>query len=140
MAVGSFKDLKVYKMAYKLATEIFHHSKSFPKEEMYSLTDQIRRSSWSVCSNIAEAYRRRKYPKYFSAKITDSDVEASETLVWLDFSRDCLYMPDNVHESLKQRYEEVGKMLGSMADNAKRFLSGGYKGSDQLIGFGGNLD
>ena len=107
---------------------------------MYSLTDQIRRSSRSVCSNIAEAYRRRKYPKYFSAKITDSDVEASETLVWLDFSRDCLYMLDNVHESLKQRYEQVDKMLGSMADNAKRFLPGGYKVSDQLIGFGGNLD
>ncbi|MCK4716798.1 MAG: four helix bundle protein, partial [Candidatus Marinimicrobia bacterium] len=72
---GSFKELKVYQMAYELAMEIFQISKNFPKEELYSLTDQIRRSSRSVCSNIAEAYRKRIYPKHFVSKITDADSE-----------------------------------------------------------------
>ena len=76
---NGFKDLKVYQMSYKLAMEIFRLSKSFPKEEIYSLTDQIRRSSRSVCGNIAEAYRKRRYPKHFTSKITDADGEASET-------------------------------------------------------------
>jgi len=81
MSVGSFKDLKVYQQAYDLAMEIYHLSQTFPKEETYALTDQIRRSSRSVCANIAEAYRRRRYVKHFAAKITDADGEASETLV-----------------------------------------------------------
>ena len=84
-----FKSLKVYQLAYKLALEIFEISKGFPKEEVYSLTDQIRRSSRSVCTNIAEAYRKRRYPKHFTSKISDADGEASETTVWLDFVFDC---------------------------------------------------
>jgi four helix bundle protein len=81
---SGFKSLKVYQMAYELAMKIFTITKGFPKEEVYSLTDQMRRSSRSVCTNIAEAYRKRIYPKHFSSKITDADGEASETLVWLD--------------------------------------------------------
>ena len=81
-----FKNLKVYIKAYQIAIEIFEASKAFPTEEKYSLTDQIRRSSRSVCANIAEAYRKRRYPKHFTSKITDSDAEASETIVWNDFA------------------------------------------------------
>ncbi len=118
----SFKSLKVYKLAYELAMEIFEISKGFPKEEIYSLTDQIRRSSRSVCTNIAEAYRKRRYPKHFTSKITDADGEASETMVWIDFAFDCKYINKETKEKLLIKYEEVGKMLGSMANNPNKFL------------------
>ena len=121
MAFG-FRDLKVYKKAYNLAKEIFVISKAFPVEEKYSLTDQIRRSSRSVCSNIAEGYRKRRYPKHFTSKMTDADSEASETVVWNDFAYDCNYVSKEVHDKLENEYEEVGKMLGSMADHPERFL------------------
>jgi len=119
---GSFKDLKVYQLAYDLAMEIYQISKSFPKEEIFSLTGQIRRSSRSVWTNIAEAYRKRRYPKHFTVKITDADGEASETIVWLDFSKDCGYIANEIHNSLIERYEEVGKMLGSMANHPEDFI------------------
>ncbi|MFH0894471.1 MAG: four helix bundle protein [Bacteroidota bacterium] len=118
----SFKSLKVYQMAYDLAIEIFEISKTFPKEENYSLTDQIRRSSRYVCTNIAEAYRKRRYPKNFTSKITDADGEASETIVWIDFSFDCKYLKEVIKEELLAKYDEVGKMLGSMANNPEKFL------------------
>src|ERR1041384_8582106 len=86
------RDLKVYQLAYKLAMEIFEVSKAFPKEEKYSLTDQIRRSSRSVAANIAEGFRKRQYPKMFVSKLADSDGETAETQVWLDFARYCQYM------------------------------------------------
>ncbi|MDY6801655.1 MAG: four helix bundle protein [Bacteroidota bacterium] len=116
-----FKQLKVYQKAYKLAMEIFEMSKKFPVEEKYSLTDQIRRSSRSVCANIAEAYRKRRYPKHFTSKITDADAETSETIVWLDFAMDCKYISQATHDRLENEYEEVGKMLGSMADHPEKF-------------------
>jgi four helix bundle protein len=81
-----FRKLKAYQIAFELAMEIFEISKSFPKEETYSLTDQIRRSSRSICTNIAEAYRKRRYPKHFISKLSDSDTENAETLCWLEFS------------------------------------------------------
>src|SRR5712675_1586094 len=87
-----FRDLRVYQLAFKLAMEIFEESKSFPKEEKYSLTDQIRRASRSVASNIAEGYRKKLYPKMFVSKMADADGEATETQVWLDFARDCGYL------------------------------------------------
>ena len=117
-----FKSLKVYQLAYQLAMQIFEISKKFPKEETYSLTDQIRRSSRSVCSNLAEAYRKRRYPKNFTNKISDSDGEASETMVWVDFAKDCKYIDEQTHKTLIIKYEEVGKMLGSMADNPLKFI------------------
>lgn len=86
--MAGHKDLKVFRMAYRLAMEIFHLSKNFPIEERYSLTDQIRRSSRSVAVNIAEGYRRRQYPNAFSNKMSESDAEATETQVWLEFSSD----------------------------------------------------
>lgn len=84
-----FKDLLAYKKGFELAMEIFKITKQFPVEEKYSLTDQIRRSSRSVCSNLADAYRKRNYPKHFVRKITDSDGENSETMVWLEFALAC---------------------------------------------------
>ena len=86
------RDLKVYQLAYKLAMEIFRESKKFPKEETYSLTDQVRRSSRSVATNIGEAFRKRRYPNMFVSKLSDSDTEATETQIWLDFACDCEYL------------------------------------------------
>ncbi len=116
------KDLKVFQMAYRLAMEIFHLSKNFPIEERYSLTDQIRRSSRSVAANIAEGYRKRQYPNAFSNKMSDSDAEATETQVWLEFSRDCGYLSAEVCQRLINDYEQVGKMLGNMILHPEKFL------------------
>jgi four helix bundle protein len=116
-----YRDLKVYQLAYKLAMEIFNESKSFPKEERYSLTDQIRRSSRSVATNIAEGYRKRRYPNMFVSKMADADSEGAETQVWLDFARDCGYLSRDRHDELIEGYEEVGRMLGSMTANPEKF-------------------
>ncbi len=115
------RDLKVYQLAYKLAMEIFNESKTFPKEEKYSLTDQIRRSSRSVAANIAEGFRKRQYPKMFVSKLADSDGEATETQVWLDFAKDCDYLLPEKHAELIKGYEEVGKMLGTMMSMPEKF-------------------
>lgn len=101
--MSTFRDLKVYQKAFKLAMDIFKLSKSFPDEEKFGLIIQIRKSSRSVCSSIAEAYRKRKYPAHFVSKITDADMENSETQVWLDFSMSCKYIdrkPYNIYLSL----------------------------------------
>jgi len=92
MKIRDHRELDVYKLAFKCAMEIFEISKSFPKEEIYSLTDQIRRSSRSVCANIGEAFRKRRYPKSFIAKLVDSEGEAAEIQVWLQFASECKYM------------------------------------------------
>jgi four helix bundle protein len=115
------KDLKVYQLAYKLAMEIFNESKKFPMEERYSLTDQIRRSSRSVATNIGEAFRKRRYRNMFVNKLSDSDTEATETQVWLDFSLDCGYLSRGSYEKLVKGYEEVGRMLGSMMSTPEKF-------------------
>ena len=115
------RDLKVYQLAYKLAMEIFRASKAFPKEEKYSLTDQIRRSSRSVAANIAEGFRKRQYPKMFVSKLADADGEATEAQVWLDFARDCEYLLPTRHSELVKRYEEVGMMLGTMMAMPEKF-------------------
>jgi four helix bundle protein len=98
MGVLNYKLTKVYQLAFEQAMEIFEITKSFPKEEKYSLTDQIRRSSRSVSANIAEAYRKKKYPAHFISKITDCDAENSETDVWLDFALACKYISPEQHE------------------------------------------
>jgi four helix bundle protein len=122
-----FTSLKVFKDAYAVAMEIYELSKSFPNHELYSLTDQIRRSSRSVCANIAEAYRKRRYPAAFTNKITDADGECSETLVWLKFSFDCRYLDQASFEGLYQKAEEIGKTLGFMADHPEKFLPKQFK-------------
>jgi four helix bundle protein len=101
--------------------EIFHLTKHFPREEVYSLTDQIRRSSRSVAANLAEAFRKRRYPNMLVNKLTDCDGEATETQVWLDFSLDCGYMCQEDYDRLTRGYEEVRKMLFGMMANPKRF-------------------
>jgi four helix bundle protein len=121
MKSGGFRDLKVYQLAYRLAMEIFEVSKLFPAEEKYSLTDQIRRASRSVASNIAEGYRKKQYPRMFSNKMADADGEATETQVWLDFARDCRYLSSQRQEELTSGYEEIGRMLGGMILHPERF-------------------
>jgi four helix bundle protein len=120
--MGDFKDLIVYQKAYQLAMEIFHISKRFPAEEKYSLTDQIRRSSRSVCTNLAEAYRRRKYKAHFLSKLTDCESENSETEVWLDFSRDCQYIKAEEHSDLNTKNSEVRKIIWYMINNPDKFI------------------
>jgi len=117
-----YRDLKVYQLAYKLAMDIFKASKSFPKEEKYSHTDQIRRSSRSIAANIAEGFRKRQYPKMFVSKLADADGEAAETQVWLDFACDCDYMSPKLHAELIKGYEDAGKMLGTMMSMPEKFM------------------
>jgi four helix bundle protein len=122
MIINSAKDLKVYKEAYALAMEIFEISKTWPPEERYSLTDQLRRSSRSVCSNLREAWAKRRYEAHFISKLTDSDGENSETDTWLDFAKDCGYIAHEDHDRLSTACKEVGAMLGSMLNNPTPFL------------------
>jgi len=125
-----YRDLKVYQLAYKLAMDIFSASKAFPRDERYSLTAQIRRSSRSVAANIAEGFRKRQYPKMFVSKLADSDGEATETQVWLDFARDCEYLAIEKHDELLKGYEEVGRMLGVMISMPEKFLPSNQRGKD----------
>ena len=120
--MSGYKDLMAYKKAKELADAIFEVSKKFPPEEKYSLTDQIRRSSRSVCACIAESYRKRKYPAHFVSKLTDADTENAETEVWLDFARDCKYIYDTEYAPLVNLNREAGKLLGYMIDNPDKFL------------------
>jgi four helix bundle protein len=119
-----FRDLKVYQLAYRLAMDIFHESKVFPKEERFALTDQIRRSSRSVTANIAEGFRKRQYPKMFVSKLADADGEATETQVWIDFAYDCGYISKEKQETFTRGYEEVGRMLGGMIATPDKFTGG----------------
>ena len=119
--INSFRDLIVNQKAYKLGMEIFETSKEFPKEEKYSLTDQIRRSSRSVTSNIAEAWARKRYLKYFVNKLTDSLGEEYETEVWLDYSRDCKYISIETHTNFMAEYDEVRRMLISIIANPDKW-------------------
>ena len=112
MKIRSHQELDVYRIAFDAAITIYETSKRFPKEEKYSLTDQIRRSSRSVCANLAEAFRKRRYPKSFVAKISDSEAEAAETQTWLDFAFKCNYIDSTEHKSLITNYSYViGKLV-----------------------------
>jgi len=122
MRIKSAKELKVYKEAYNLAMEIFELSKQWPPEEKYSLIDQVGRSSRSVCTNLREAWAKRRYKEHFISKLTDSDGENSETDNWLDFARDCKYLDESDHARLTEKCVSVGKMLGSMLNNPTPFL------------------
>jgi four helix bundle protein len=117
----SHKDLEVYKLAYRLAMDIFEITKSFPKDERYSLVDQIRRSSRSVPANIAEAYRKRRYEKAFVAKLSDAEGEAAETQTWIDFSRDCNYISPEICEKINKEYEHVISMLVNMLKSPEKW-------------------
>ena len=118
-----FTELLAYKKSFSLAMEIFNLSKSFPKEETYSLTDQIRRSSRSVSANIAEAYRKRRYVKHFISKLTDSDGENSETNVWLQYALSCKYITFEKFSELNEQNKEIGKLINYMINNPSKFGS-----------------
>ncbi|HDR51086.1 MAG TPA: four helix bundle protein [Mariniphaga anaerophila] len=122
MKINSAKELIVYKKAYSLAMEIFEISKSFPVEEKYALTSQIRRSSRSVCLNLREAWAKRRYEAHFISKLTDCDGENSETDSSLNFAFDCNYINAKSHAELTSKNREIGKMLGSMLNNLSPFL------------------
>jgi four helix bundle protein len=110
--IKNHKELEVYKLAFDLLMEIFELSKTFPREEIYSLTDQIRRSSRSVCANIAEAFRKRRYPESFVSKLSDSETEATETQTWLEFALACKYLSEENYNRLNHSYNNViGKLV-----------------------------
>ncbi|MEO8148187.1 MAG: four helix bundle protein [Bacteroidia bacterium] len=121
MAATHFKNTTVYKLSFSLAMEIYEISKSFPKEEKYSLTDQIRRCTRSVSSSIAEAYRKRQYPAHFVSKISDADMENAETSVWLDFSLACTYIQKEIHGQLIAKNDEIGRLLNHMIQNPGKY-------------------
>ena len=122
-----YQDLLAYQKGFSLAMKIFDLSKSFPKEDKYSLTDQIRRSSRSVCANIAEAYRKRDYPKHFHSKLTDCDAENSETQTWLEFAYACEYINQETFTRFTNENLEVGKLINFMILNPNKF---GVKSDD----------
>ena len=113
----SYRALRGYQLAFKAAMRIFERSKAWPPEEKYSLTDQIRRASRSVCSNTAEAWRNRRYPNHFVSKLSDSDTETAETEVWLDVALHCGYLADDDHAELQDHYDHIGRMLSKRMAN-----------------------
>ncbi len=119
--IRSVRDLEVYRVAFDAAMAIFQTSKSFPKEEMYSLTEQIRRSSRSVCSNLAESWRKRKYRAVFLNKLSDAGQEAAETQTWLEFALHCKYIDQGTFDKLDDCYEHIFAMLSNMEKKADTF-------------------
>jgi four helix bundle protein len=116
-----FQGLLAYKKSFELSMSIFELSKSFPSEEKYSLTDQIRRSSRSVSANIAEATRKKRYVNHFISKLTDSDSENPETQVWLEYSLSCKYISEENFNELTNKSLEVGKLISYMINNPDKF-------------------
>jgi four helix bundle protein len=119
--VKHFRELRVYQDAFAAAMTIFQLSKSWPQEERYSLTDQIRRASRSASTNIAEAWRKRRYPAHFTSKLSDADSETSETQAWLDYAHACGYLSKKQFSELDQIYDGVSGGLVTMMDNAERW-------------------
>ncbi len=114
-------DLKAFQLSFEAGMEIFQLTKTFPKEETYSLTDQIRRSSRSVSGNLAEAFRKRRYPKSFIAKLSDSEGEAAETQVWLDYALNCNYIDKQTHEILNDKYDHIIAMIITMSSKPENW-------------------
>ena len=119
--ISSFRDLKVYQLAFALQQEIFDVSKSFPPEERYALVDQIRRSSRSVGANLAEAWQKRRYVAHFVSKLTDADGEQAETQHWLDTAVKCAYLTESQHAGLLAECLRIGQMLGAMMSEPEKF-------------------
>ncbi len=120
--MAGFKDLVVYQKAFDLAMEIFEISKGFPREERYALVSQIRRSSRSVCSNLAEGYRKRRYSAHFVSKVSDADMENSETQVWIDFAHACGYIDETTRDRLTKTTEEIGRLLNDMLRHPRKYV------------------
>ncbi|TND08761.1 MAG: Ribosomal protein S23 [Bacteroidetes bacterium] len=116
-----FKQMTVYKKAFEVSMEIFRITKKFPDDEKYGLTTQIRRSSRSVCANLAEAYRKRIYKAHFISKVSDCDMENSEIQVWLDFAYACEYISQKQYHDLMRKSEETGRLLNHMIENPEKY-------------------
>jgi four helix bundle protein len=125
--IQSHCDLQVYQKAFGCAMDLFELSKTFPKEETYSLTDQLRRSSRSVCANLAEAWRKRRYQAAFISKLSDSESEAAETQVWIEFAVKCNYLPRDRAEPLYRTYDEVLRTLVGMITHPETWVISGDK-------------
>ncbi len=119
--IKSYRDLRVYQAAFELQQEIFEISKAFPKEEMFSLTDQIRRSTRAIGANLAEAWQKRRYEAHFVSKLSDSDAEQAETQHWLDTALNCKYIKPEIHAGLLEKCREIGRMLGTMINKPSSF-------------------
>ena len=125
MKVADYKELRVYRLAFESAMEVFELSRSWPPEEKYSVTDQIRRSTRSVCSNLAEAWQKRRYEAAFVSKLTDSDGEAAESEVHLDFALRCGYLHADNHAKLRDQYDHICRQLRRMMDDAASWCGAG---------------
>ena len=119
--VVNFRDLRVYQSARKYARRIFAVSTTFPREERYALTDQIRRASRSVHANVAEAWRKRRYPASFASKLSDADAEAAEVQSWLDSALDCHYIEQQLHDDLDDQYDHIGAQLNLMMEHSEKW-------------------
>jgi four helix bundle protein len=119
--IGSFRDLDVYQLAFELQQDVFALSKRFPKDELYSLTDQARRASRAVGANIAESWHKRRYPAHFISKLTDADAEQAETQLWLETALACQYLSASQHEALLVKCRRIGRMLGKMMAQPQGF-------------------
>jgi len=122
MKIKNHYELEVYKLSFQAAMEIYEITRNFPKEELYSLTDQIRRSSRSVSSNLAESFRKRRYRKAFIAKLSDSEAEAAETQVWLDFSYKCKYITKETYDNLIDKYDHILAMIVNMIRDPDKWI------------------
>ena len=121
--IESFRDLNVYKKAFELQQEVFNLTKRFPKEELYSLTDQIRRSSRSIGANTSEAWQKRRYVAHFVSNLSDAHGEQAETQHWVDTCFACEYISDQVHGQLLEKCKEIGRMLGKMMKEPEKWCS-----------------
>jgi four helix bundle protein len=122
--IRTHRELEAYRKAFEAAMAIFELSKGFPREETYSLTDQIRRSSRSVCANLAEAWRKRRYEKSFAAKLSDCESEAAETQVWLEFAVKCSYADRDQAKTIYLRYDEILRLIVSMINHPEIWVIG----------------
>ena len=127
--IEHFRELKVYRLAFDTAMTIYEISKQFPSEEKYSLTDQIRRSSRSVCANLAEAWRKRRYKAVFINKLTDAQQEAAETQTWLEFAMTCSYLEKKLFKVLDEKYEHISAQLITMEKKADSFCADNFSDS-----------
>ncbi len=127
--IASYKDLKVYQLSYALAMDVFQLTKQFPKEELYSLTDQLRRASRSISANIVEGWSKRYFANIFKRHLLDAIGSCTEVKLWLDFARDCGYITAGDHGHLEKSYEELSKMLYSLFENWKTFSRSGGSSS-----------
>jgi four helix bundle protein len=119
--ISSYRDLKVYQLAFAAQQDVFEVSKTFPVEERYALTDQIRRASRSVGANVVEAWQKRRYIAAFTSKLTDADGELAETQHWLETAVRCRYITNEAHDRIVSECRRIGQMLGTMMAHPEKF-------------------